>query len=232
MIDPGVTSTNQARENGMRVVLYGATGMIGARILKELLSRGHTVTVVARDPSKIAPEKNLTVEKGDMLDADSIAKVAKGADVVVSSYGPPSGPQGPDPTKANQLSEATRALIAGVRRAGAPRIIMVGGAGSLEVSPGLQIVDAPTFPDAYKPVALAHRDAFYILRECDLNWTYFSPAMMIQPGQRTGKFRLGKDALVSDDKGNSSISAEDYAVALVDEVEQGRHTKQRFTIGY
>jgi putative NADH-flavin reductase len=119
-----------------------------------------------------------------------------------------------------------------VRRAGAPRIIMVGGAGSLEISPGLQIVDAPTFPDAYKPIALAHRDAFYVIRESDLNWTYFSPAMMIQPGERTGKFRLGKDALVSDAQGNSTISAEDYAIALVDEVEQGRHTKQRFTIGY
>jgi uncharacterized protein len=216
----------------MRIVLYGATGMIGSRILTELLSRGHVVTAVVRDPSKLKAQNGLTIEKGDMLDADNIAKIAKGADVIISSYGPPSGPQGPDPAKAGQLSEATRALIAGVRRAGAPRIIMVGGAGSLEVAPGLQIVDAPTFPEAYKAVALAHRDAFYILRECDLNWTYFSPAMMIQPGERTGKFRLGKDALVSDDKGNSSISAEDYAVAVVDEVEQGRHTKQRFTIGY
>jgi hypothetical protein len=206
--------------------------MIGSRILKELLSRGHTVTAVARDPSKLKAQEGLTIEKGDLLDADSIAKLSKGADVVISSYGPPSGAQGPDPAKVNQLVDATRALVAGARRAGAPRIIMVGGAGSLEVSPGLQIVDAPTFPDAYKPVALAHRDAFYALRECELNWTYFSPAMMIQPGERTGKFRLGKDALVSDDKGNSSISAEDYAVALVDEVEQGRHTKQRFTIGY
>jgi len=216
----------------MRVVLYGATGMIGSRILKELLSRGHTVTAVMRDPSKLPPQNNLKIEKGDMLDADNIAKVAKGSDVVISAYAPPVGPQGPDPTKVSQLVDAVRALIAGVRRAGAPRMIMVGGAGSLEVSPGLQIVDAPTFPDAYKPVALAHRDAFYVLRESDLNWTYFSPAMVIQPGERTGKFRLGKDALVSDDKGNSSISAEDYAIALVDEVEQGRHTKQRFTIGY
>ena len=216
----------------MRVVLYGATGMVGTRILQELLSRGHTVTAVVRDPSKLKAQNNLTIEKGDLLDADSIAKLAKGSDVVVSSYGPPSGAQGPDPAKVGQLVDAVRTLISGVRRAGAPRIIMVGGAGSLEVSPGLQIVDAPTFPDAYKPIALAHRDAFYVLRESDLNWTYFSPAMMIQPGERTGKFRLGKDALVSDDKGNSSISAEDYAIALVDEVEQGRHTKQRFTIGY
>ncbi len=216
----------------MRVVLYGATGMVGTRILQELLSRGHTVTAVVRDPSKLKAQNNLTIEKGDLLDADGIAKLAKGSDVVISSYGPPSGAQGPDPAKVGQLVDAVRTLISGVRRAGAPRIIMVGGAGSLEVSPGLQIVDAPTFPDAYKPIALAHRDAFYVLRESDLNWTYFSPAMMIQPGERTGKFRLGKDALVSDDKGNSSISAEDYAIALVDEVEQGRHTKQRFTIGY
>ncbi|MGP0075787.1 MAG: NAD(P)-dependent oxidoreductase [Bryobacteraceae bacterium] len=216
----------------MKVVLYGATGMIGSRILKELLARGHKVTAVMRDPSKLEPKNNLTIEKGDLLDPDSIAKLAWGAEVIVSAYAPPSGPQGPDPSKVNQLVDATRSLIAGARRAGSPRIIMVGGAGSLEISPGLQIVDAPTFPEAYKPVALAHRDAFHVLRESDLNWTYFSPAMMIQPGERTGKFRLGKDALVSDNKGNSSISAEDYAIALVDEVEQGRHTKQRFTIGY
>ena len=216
----------------MKVVLYGATGMIGSRILKELLSRGHAVTAVVRDPSKLQPQANLTIEKGDMLDPDSIAKVAWGAEVIVSSYGPPSGAQGPDSGQANQLSAAARALLAGARRAGAPRIIMVGGAGSLEISPGMQIVDSPTFPEAYKPVALAHRDAFYVLRESDLNWTYFSPAMMIQPGERTGKFRLGKDSLISDDKGNSSISAEDYAIALVDEVEQARYTKQRFTIGY
>lgn len=214
----------------MRVVLYGATGMIGSRILKELLSRGHAVTAVARDPSKLKAEKNLTIETGDILDANSIAKLGWGADVLISAYGPPSGDQASDPAKT--LLDVTRALMAGARRAGAPRIIMVGGAGSLEVSPGLQLVDSPGFPDAYKPIALAHRGAFHALRESDLNWTYFSPAMMIQPGERTGKFRLGQNALVSDAKGNSSISAEDFAVALVDEVEQGRHTKQRFTIGY
>jgi len=212
--------------------LYGATGMIGSRILKELLSRGHTVTAVLRDPSKLAVQQSLTIEKGDMLDADNVAKVAKGSDVVISSYAPPATPQGPDPAQVHLLSDAMRALLAGVRRAGAPRIITVGGAGSLEVSPGLQLVDAPGFPDIYKPTALAHRDALNLLRQSDLNWAYFSPAGEIRPGERTGKFRLGKDTLVSDDKGRSSISAEDYAIALVDEVEQGRHTKQRFTIGY
>jgi len=217
----------------MRVVLYGATGMIGSRILKELLSRGHTVTAVARDPAKLAAQPNLVIEKGDLLDTDHVAKVSKGADVIVSSYAPPViAGQGPDPAKVGQLLDATKSLVAASRRAGAPRILMVGGAGSLEVAPGVQIVDTPGFPDPYKPVALAHRDAYYELRKTDMNWTYFSPAMMIQPGERTGKFRLGKDALISDDKGQSSISAEDYAVALVDEIEQARHTKQRFTIGY
>lgn len=216
----------------MRVVLYGATGMIGSRILKELLARGHSVTAVVRDPSKLQPQDSLKIEKGDITDADSIAKLAWGADVVVSAYAPPVAGNGPDPAKVHQLVEATRALIAGARGAGSPRIIMVGGAGSLEVSPGLQIVDSPSFPEPYKPIALAHRDAFYLLRDCDLNWTYFSPAMTIQPGERTGKFRLGHNALISDQKGNSTISAEDYAMALVDEVEQGRHTRQRFTIGY
>lgn len=210
----------------MRVVLYGATGMIGSRILKELLSRGHTVTAVVRDPSQLQPQKNLTVEKGALLDPASIAKLAWGAEVIVSAYGPPSN------AEANHLVDAARALIAGARRAGSPRIIVVGGAGSLEVSPGRQLVDLPSFPDAYKPVALAHRDAFHILRESDLNWTCFSPAATIQPGERTGKFRLGLNSLISDEKGNSSISAEDYAIAMVDEVEQARHTKQRFTIGY
>lgn len=210
----------------MRVVLYGATGMIGSRILKELLARGHTVAAVVRDPSKLQPQINVTIEKGDVLDPASIAKLAWGADVIVSACGPPSGAQ------ANLLPDAARALIAGARRAGSPRIIMVGGAGSLEVSPGQQLVDSPSFPGAYKPVALAHRDALHILRESDLNWTYFSPAAAIQPGARTGRFRLGLNSLISDEKGNSSISAEDYAVALVDEVEQARHTKQRFTIGY
>jgi uncharacterized protein len=212
----------------MKVVLYGATGMIGSRIMKELLSRGHAVTAVLRDPSKLQPQANLSIQQGDVLDADRIAKLAWGAEVIVSSF----GPQGPDPAQASQLLAVARALIAGAHRAGSPRIIVVGGAGSLEIAPGLQLVDSPTFPEAYKPVALAHRDAFHILRESDVNWTYFSPAATIQPGQRTGKFRLGLNALISDGKGNSSISAEDYAAALVDEVEQARHTKQRFTIGY
>src|SRR5579863_7737696 len=125
----------------MRVVLYGATGMIGSRILKELLSRGHTVTAVLRDPAKLPAQPNVVVEKGDILDADSVARLAKGSDVVVSSYAPPVIPgKGPDPAKVSLLVDSVRSLISGAKRAGAPRIIVVGGAGSLEVAPGLQVV--------------------------------------------------------------------------------------------
>jgi len=218
----------------MKVVLYGATGMIGSRILKELLSRGHHVTTVVRDPSKVAAQPNVSVVKGDLLDADNVVQSVKGAEAVISSYGPPHAPggQGPDPARLHEMLDSTRSMIAGLRRAGVTRVIMVGGAGSLEVAPGVQILDTPTFPEAYKAAATAHRDAFYLLRQADLNWTYFSPAMLIQPGERTGKFRLGRNELVKDDRGQSSISAEDYAVALVDELEQARHARQRFTIAY
>jgi putative NADH-flavin reductase len=128
--------------------------------------------------------------------------------------------------------EATRTLASGLKRAGVRRFLMVGGAGSLEVAPGLQLVDTPDFPEAWKPYALAHRDALAVLKDSDLDWTNLSPAAFIQPGQRTGKFRLGKDTLVTDEKGGSRISAEDYAVALVDELEKPQYIRQRFTVGY
>ena len=211
----------------MRVVLYGATGMIGSRVLKELLSRGHTVTAVARDPGKVTAQPGLTVVKGDVLDPADIAKIAHGADMIVSAYGP-----GNDPEKAWLVPESARALLAGVRHGGGPRLIVVGGAGSLEGKPGQQLVDGADFPAQWKAVASAHRDALGVLRQSDLNWTYFSPAAMIEPGQRTGKFRLGLEKLVTDDQGASKISAEDYAIALVDEVESGRHTRLRFTAAY
>jgi len=211
----------------MKVVLYGATGTIGSRILKELLSRGHKVTAVVRDPAKLPAQPNVSVVKGDLLDTDNVAQVVKNAEAVVSSYGPPH-----DPARSHELVDSTKSMIAGMRRAGVTRLIMVGGAGSLEVAPGVQVVDAPGFPEQWKSTALAHRDAYHVLREADMNWTYFSPAAMIQPGERTGKFRLGRNALVKNDKGESSISAEDYAVALVDELESARHARQRFTAAY
>ena len=212
----------------MKVVLYGASGMVGSRILAELVSRGHQVTAVVRDPLKIATA-GVRVLKGDVTEPASVAETAAGADAAISAYAPP---KGEEPT----LSAATHALVDGLSEAGVRRLIVVGGAGSLEAAPGVALVDAPGFPEAYRDIAMAHRDILPILREAsldtDIDWTYLSPAAMIQPGERTGKFRLGKTALVVDDKGESKISAEDYAVALVDELENPRHIRQQFTLAY
>lgn len=210
----------------MNVVLFGTTGMIGSRILNELISRGHKVKVVARDPAKLTAGANVTLVKGDVLDADSVASAVKGADAVISAYGPGQG----DPQKL--MEDSTRALIAGLKKAGVRRFLMVGGAGSLLVAPGVDLVDSGHLPEEYRAIAIAHRDALKILRESDLNWTSLSPAGFIQPGERTGKFRLGIESLITDDKGDSRISAEDYAVALVDELEHPKHIRQRFTLAY
>jgi uncharacterized protein len=209
----------------MNVVLYGATGMIGSRILKELIARGHNVTVVARDPKKIPATAKVKVLKGDVLDAESIASTAKGADAVISAYGPP-------PDKTHLMVDSTRALIAGLKKAGVRRFLMVGGAGSLLVAPGVDVIDSGHLPDEYRNIAVAHRDALEILKKSDLDWTSLSPAAFIQPGEKTGKFRLGGDSLIADEQGNSKISAEDYAIAIVDELEQPKHMRQRFTLGY
>jgi len=208
----------------MRVALYGATGMIGSRILTELVSRGHQVTAVARHPEKLAGQK-IAVKLGDVLDPESVAATARGSDAAISAYGPP-----PDDTK--KMVDSVRSLVKGLTASGVGRFLMVGGAGSLEAAPGTQVVDLPGFPEPYRAIALAHRDALQVLKTSALDWTSFSPAAVIEPGARTGKFRLDTDKLVADEKGESKISAEDYAVALVDELENPRHVKQRFTIGY
>lgn len=211
----------------MKLALIGATGTIGQRILSEALSRGHEVTVIARDPSRLTePQDRLNVVQGDIMDAGSIAKAAAGHDLVISAYGPPF-------TEVQLLLQATKALLQGVKQAGVSRLISVGGAGSLEVAPGLQVVDTPEFPDFIKPLALAHRDAQELYTEVtDLNWTVFSPAGTIEPGERTGQFRTGTNSLVVNEQGESRISAEDYAVALLDEAEKSQYPRQRFTVGY
>ena len=209
----------------MNVVLFGATGMIGSRILEELLRRGHRVTAGVRHPDQITKADRVTVAEGDVTNPASVATVARGADAAISAYSPPR-------TDPGKLCDATRSLIAGLTEAGVQRLIVVGGAGSLEVAPGIQLVDTPSFPDAWMAIALAHRDVLAILRESDLDWTYFSPAAFIEPGTRTGKFRLGGTRLVANDQGESRISAEDYAVALVDELEHPQHIRQQFTAAY
>ena len=209
----------------MNVVLYSPTGMIGSRVLTELLSRGHSVTAIARDPSKVPAKPGVNAVKGDIFDTADVAAKTIGADAVISAYGPGTG-------DVNDLIKATRSLIAGLDKSDVKRLIFVGGAGSLLVAPGVDIIDAGHLPEEYKAIAIAHRDAKKLLRESDLDWTYFSPAVFIQPGERTGKFRLGTDSLISDEKGNSAISAEDYAIALVDELESPKHVRQQFTAAY
>ena len=208
----------------MKVVLYGATGKSGIRILTELLSRGHNVTAVARKP--IGIPANVKTVKDDLSDVNKIAAIISGADAVVSAYAPPQ-----DDT--DQLLGVTEREIDAVRKAGKDiRLIVVGGAGSLEVAPGVTILQSGHLTAEWIPIATSHEKALALLEASDINWTYFSPAAFFEPGTRTGKFRLGTDQLISDAEGNSRISMEDYAIALVDELEKPAHQHARFTIGY
>ncbi len=210
----------------MNVVLYGATGKAGSRILNELLSRGHQAKAVVRDPAKLPQNPGLTVETGDLNDVDTITRTIRGTDAVISAYAPP-------PDAVEELVAVTKRLTDAVKAAGEePRLLVVGGAGSLEVAPGVQLIDTPELPEAWRPIALAHRGALQVLKSSEVNWTYLSPAAFFEPGERTGKFRLGKTNLISDENGNSRISMEDYAIALVDELEKPEHFCQQFSVGY
>ena len=209
----------------MNVTLFGATGNAGTRILKELLSRGHQVTAVVRDPAKLPPQPGLTFRKGDLSDIAQVADAVRGTEAVISAYGP--GPNAP-----GDLVGATERLVAGLKQAGVQRLLMVGGAGSLEVAPGVQLLDSGYLPEEWKPIAIAHRDALEILKASDLDWTSLCPAGYFEPGQRTGMFRIGKDNLIANEKGESRISMEDYAIAMVDELEKHAHSRQRFSVGY
>lgn len=209
----------------MNVTLFGATGNAGARILKELLGRGHQVTAIVRDPAKLPPQPGLTIRKGDLSDENQVADAVRGTEAVISAYGPGLNSPG-------DLVGATERLVNGLKQARVQRLLMVGGAGSLEVAPGVQLIDSGYLPKEWKPIALAHRDALEILKASDLDWTSLCPAGYFEPGQRTGVFRLGKDNLVANKKGESRISMEDYAIAMVDELEKHAHPRQRFSVGY
>ena len=216
----------------MNVVLYAATGRAGRSILNELISRGHQVTAVARNPDKL-PETVKRV-RDDLSSVDRIAEIIAGADAVVSAFGPPRDDPRffSDLNYTDELVSVTERLIAAVRKVGVPRLIVVGGAGSLEFSPGVTVLKSGHWPAQLVPIATSHMKAFAALRASDINWTYFSPPILIEPGVRTGKFRLGGDSLITDEQGKSRVSFEDYAVALVDELEKPVHERSRFTIGY
>lgn len=209
----------------MKVVLFGATGKTGSRLLQELVTRGHTVTASARDVSKLSASPAHDVRQDDLSDAVRIAETIRGADAVISAYAPPA-----DDT--DQLVGVTQRQVDAVRRAGVDRLLVVGGAGGLQVAPGVSLIDSGHLPAPYLPIATSHVKALDVLRTSDVDWTYLAPAAFFEPGERKGTFRLGTDELITDANGESRISMEDYAIALVDELEQGARRKQRFSIGY
>jgi len=213
----------------MKIVVIGATGFVGSAILQEALQRGHEVTAIVRHPEKIKLQAKLHPQKGDVYNPDDVARLVVGHEAVISAFNP--GWSNPDIY--NQQVKGARSIINGVKQAGVKRLLFVGGAGSLEVRPGVQSVDLLEFPSEYKQGALATREALNMLRnEPTLDWSFLSPSADLFPGQRTGKFRLGTDQLLTDSKGESRVSVEDYAKAMIDEAEKPQHVRQRFTVGY
>ncbi|TJZ76309.1 NAD(P)-dependent oxidoreductase [Chitiniphilus eburneus] len=213
----------------MKIALIGATGFIGSKLLQEALDRGHQVSALVQHIDKLPHHERLTPVAADVQNADALATQLAGHDAVISAFsGHAQGEKVFD-----YFLAGVKAIIAATKQAGVPRLLMVGGAGSLEVAPGVQLLDTPEFPAQWKGTAEGARQALNLLRqEQTLAWTMLSPAAMIAPGERTGRFRLGGDQLVVDAQGNSNISVEDYAVALLDELETPQHTGARFTLGY
>jgi putative NADH-flavin reductase len=203
----------------MKIALIGATGNVGTRLISELRRRGHQVTAVARHPEKLDRQDGVNPAVADVQNENALAAVLAGHDVAIHSV--------------KFLSTDPAKVIAATKAAKVPRLLVVGGAGSLEVTPGLTLVNSPDFPPEYKPETLAGVKFLDVLRqEKELDWTFVSPSSLFAPGERTGKFRLGKDKLLVGADGQSRISTEDFAIALVDELEQPKHSRERFTVGY
>lgn len=216
----------------MSIVVFGASGNIGSNIRKEALSRGHRVTAITRSV-QIEPEANLTTLSADITNADDVARIVAGHDAVISAYSP--GLRNYSAEDAAELiRKAHDALFAGVKRANVKRLILVGGVGSLEASPGVDVVDSDFYPADHKAHTLRNREILRSLNrgEHDLDWTYVSPPLSIKSGTRTGRFRLGTDQLLRDAEGDSRISEADFAVAILDELDKGQFIRKRFTAAY
>lgn len=202
----------------MKIVVLGASGRAGSEITKEAAARGHAVTAVARKPEAIPAAEGVTPVAGDASDAAALATLIKGADAVISALH-------------HDIPAAT--ILSALKSAGVPRLLVTGGASSLEVAPGVKLIDTPEFPEEWKVFA---RNGIIFLDdlrgETDIDWTYFSPAAVIEETPRLGVFRTGTDQLITDDKGESHISFADYAIAMIDELEQPKHSRARFTAAY
>ena len=216
------------------VLLIGATGFVGSALLNELLNRGHKVTAIVRDAKKVKVQnENLTYVEADATAPAQLAEIAKGKDAVISAY----NPGWANPRLYEDTLENYPKIVEGVKQAGVRRLLIVGGAGTLFVAPGVRLIDTGTLPAEWIP-GVKSLGEFYLntlMKEQDIDWIFFSPAGNLgnlQPGTRTGKYRLGKDDMLFDEKGESFISVEDYAVAMVDELEQENHHKERFTAAY
>ncbi|KDP94527.1 3-beta hydroxysteroid dehydrogenase [Brevundimonas sp. EAKA] len=202
----------------MKVAVLGASGRAGSEITKELAARGHAVVAVARKPEAIPALSGVTPVAGDASDSAALAEIIKGSDAVISAL---------------HHDVTAETLLSALKAAGVPRLLVTGGAGSLEVAPGVRLIDTPDFPEAFKPYALPGVAFLDGLRgETQINWTFFSPPALIEEGPRLGVFRTGGDQLITNDKGESKISFADYAIAMVDELEQHKHSRARFTAAY
>lgn len=217
----------------MKIALIGASGFVGSTVLKEALNREHQVTAVLRHPEKLDLKNDrLSAVRGDVMDTEGLAALLKGSDVVISAYN--AGWANPD--LYNEFLKGSQSIQEAVKRSGVKRLIVVGGAGSLFITPGVQVVDTPSFPVDWKPGALAARDYLNLLQKEDqLDWTFVSPALEMHQGmprQRTGVYRTGVDSPVFDGNNKSAISVDDLAVAIVDEAEDPKHIRRRFTVAY
>ncbi len=213
----------------MKLAIFGATGWIGGIITREALDRGHTVTAIVRDLSRLKlSDDRLMAKTGDVTDALSVAAAVAGHEAVGASIG------GRRDAAHEIVPKAARAVLSGLSQSGVKRLVWVGGAGSLEVTPGVALIDTPEFPPDYLPEATPMVEALRIFRASAeaVDWTFISPAVIIAPGTRTGRYRVGGDRLLSDEKGESRISVEDFAVAFVDELEGSSHLRQRIGVAY
>lgn len=217
-----------------KVALIGASGFVGSALLDELVARGHKVTAIVRNPEKIAVKNdNLTVVKADATDPTTLAEAVKGMDAVISAYNAGWG----NPRQYEDTLENYPKILEGVKLGGVERLLIVGGAGSLFVKPGLRLMDTDSLPEAWIPAVKACGE-FYLntlVNVKDLDWVYLCPPANLgdmKKGVRTGKYRTGKDDMLVDAEGNSFISVEDYAVAMIDELENPAHHKERFTVAY
>ena len=207
----------------MKIALIGATGFVGAKLLTEALDRGHDVTAIVTDPSVLPPAANMRGVQADATNADALAQAVAGHDVVISAFNPGRDPDG----------TGTQAIIDGTKRPGVERLLVVGGAGTLEIASGERVIDQPNFPAEWKAGALRTAAFLDQLRaETALDWVFVSPAAHLEPGERTGRYRVGGDQLMTDEAGESRISLQDYAVAMLDEAERPAHHRARMSVAY